>query len=63
VRPKKGKANSSGKPRKRKARLTVRVQYGALPYRFSQDAALEILLVTTAGRGDGLYPKAGRSKD
>jgi hypothetical protein len=53
VKPKRGRANSSGKPRKRKARLAVRVQYGALPYRFSQDAALEILLVTTRDEAMG----------
>jgi hypothetical protein len=32
---------------KRKTKPAVRVQYGALPYRFTKDAALEILLVTT----------------
>jgi 8-oxo-dGTP pyrophosphatase MutT (NUDIX family) len=35
----------------------VRVQYGALPYRFSQDAALEILLVTTRGTRRWIVPK------
>ena len=40
--------NIPGKPRKGKAKLALRVQYGAaLPYRFTSDAALEILLVTT----------------
>ena len=57
MRPKKGRANSSGKPRKRTARVAVRVQYGALPYRFSQDAALEILLVTTRGTRRWIVPK------
>jgi 8-oxo-dGTP pyrophosphatase MutT (NUDIX family) len=33
------------------------VQYGALPYRFSQDAALEILLVTTRGTRRWIIPK------
>jgi 8-oxo-dGTP pyrophosphatase MutT (NUDIX family) len=57
VRPKKGKADTSSKPRKRKAKLAVPVQYGALPYRFSQDAALEILLVTTRGTRRWIVPK------
>jgi hypothetical protein len=54
-----GEANIPGNPRKRKVKLALRVQYGALPYRFTPDAALEILLVTTrqsgaqAGRGRG----------
>jgi hypothetical protein len=33
VRSKKGKVGSSSKPRRRKVKLAVRVQYGALPYR------------------------------
>jgi 8-oxo-dGTP pyrophosphatase MutT (NUDIX family) len=57
VKSKKGKVASSRKPSRRKARLTVRVQYGALPYRFSQDAALEILLVTTRGTRRWIVPK------
>jgi 8-oxo-dGTP pyrophosphatase MutT (NUDIX family) len=55
VRSEKGKVASSGKPRKRKP--AVRVQYGVLPYRFSQDAALEILLVTTRGTRRWIVPK------
>ena len=39
MRSKKGKVGSSSKPRRRKRKQTVRVQYGVLPYRFSQDAA------------------------
>ena len=33
------------------------MQYGVLPYRFSQDAALEILLVTTRGTRRWIVPK------
>jgi 8-oxo-dGTP pyrophosphatase MutT (NUDIX family) len=33
------------------------VQYGALPYRFNQDAALEVLLVTTRGTRRWIIPK------
>jgi 8-oxo-dGTP pyrophosphatase MutT (NUDIX family) len=57
VRAKNGKGGSSRKPRKRKAKRAVRVQYGSLPYRFSQDAALEILLVTTRGTRRWIIPK------
>jgi 8-oxo-dGTP pyrophosphatase MutT (NUDIX family) len=57
VRSKKGKVGSSSKPRRRKRKQTVRVQYGVLPYRFSQDAALEILLVTTRGTRRWIVPK------
>jgi 8-oxo-dGTP pyrophosphatase MutT (NUDIX family) len=35
----------------------VRVQYGALPYRFTHDAALEILLVTTRQSKQWIIPK------
>jgi 8-oxo-dGTP pyrophosphatase MutT (NUDIX family) len=35
----------------------VRVQYGALPYRFTHDAALEILLVTTRQSKRWIIPK------
>jgi 8-oxo-dGTP pyrophosphatase MutT (NUDIX family) len=35
----------------------VRVQYGALPYRFTPEAALEILLVTTRGTRRWIIPK------
>jgi 8-oxo-dGTP pyrophosphatase MutT (NUDIX family) len=35
----------------------VRIQYGALPYRFTPDAALEILLLTTRGTRRWLIPK------
>jgi 8-oxo-dGTP pyrophosphatase MutT (NUDIX family) len=57
VRSKKGKIGSSGKSRRRKIKLAVRLQYGALPYRFSKDAALEILLVTTRGTRRWIVPK------
>jgi 8-oxo-dGTP pyrophosphatase MutT (NUDIX family) len=46
----------AGKP-KRNATQTVRVQYGALPYRFTQDAALEILLVTSRQTRRWIIPK------
>jgi 8-oxo-dGTP pyrophosphatase MutT (NUDIX family) len=52
-----GEANIPGKPRKRKAKLALRVQYGALPYRFTPDAALEILLVTTRQSKQWIIPK------
>jgi 8-oxo-dGTP pyrophosphatase MutT (NUDIX family) len=45
------------KPSKRKAKPAVRVQYGALPYRFAQDAALEVLLVTTRQSRRWIIPK------
>ena len=35
----------------------MRVQYGALPYRFTRDAALEICLVTTRRSGHWIIPK------
>jgi 8-oxo-dGTP pyrophosphatase MutT (NUDIX family) len=35
----------------------VRVQYGALPYRFTQDAELEILLLTTRQSKRWIIPK------
>jgi 8-oxo-dGTP pyrophosphatase MutT (NUDIX family) len=52
-----GAADISGKIRKRKVKLAVRVQYGALPYRFTHDAALEILLVTTRQSKQWIIPK------
>jgi 8-oxo-dGTP pyrophosphatase MutT (NUDIX family) len=45
------------KPNKRKVRSAVRVQYAALPYRFNQAAALEILLVTTRQSQRWIIPK------
>ena len=45
------------KPRKRKAKPAVRVQYGALPYRFTAEAAMEILLVTTRQSRRWIIPK------
>jgi 8-oxo-dGTP pyrophosphatase MutT (NUDIX family) len=45
------------KPRKRKARPVLRVQYAALPYRFTPTAALEILLVTTRRSRRWIIPK------
>ena len=57
MKSKKGKVGSSSKPRRRKRKQTVRVQYGVLPYRFGQDTAVEILLVTTRGRRRWIVPK------
>jgi 8-oxo-dGTP pyrophosphatase MutT (NUDIX family) len=45
------------KPRKRKVRPVLRVQYAALPYRFTPTAALEILLVTTRRSRRWIIPK------
>ncbi len=45
------------KPAKRKASAAVRIQYGALPYRFTPDAALEVLLVTTRQTRRWIIPK------
>jgi 8-oxo-dGTP pyrophosphatase MutT (NUDIX family) len=52
-----GEADISRKPRKGKVKRAVRVQYGALPYRFTRDAALEILLVTTRKSKRWIIPK------
>ncbi|MBB2169681.1 NUDIX hydrolase [Gluconacetobacter aggeris] len=40
-----------------KEQRPVRLQYGALPYRFSDERDLEILLVTSRGRGRWIIPK------
>ena len=45
------------KPKKRRARPAIRVQYGALPYRFTPLAALEILIVTTRQSRRWIVPK------
>ena len=45
------------KPRRRKIRPALRIQYAALPYRFTADAALEILLVTTRRSKRWIIPK------
>jgi 8-oxo-dGTP pyrophosphatase MutT (NUDIX family) len=45
------------KPKKRRTRSVVRVQYGALPYRFTPTAALEILIVTTRQSRRWIVPK------
>jgi 8-oxo-dGTP pyrophosphatase MutT (NUDIX family) len=42
---------------RRKARAAIQVQYGALPYRFTDDAALEILVLTTRQTGRWIIPK------
>jgi 8-oxo-dGTP pyrophosphatase MutT (NUDIX family) len=46
-----------GRSRKGKAKRAVRVQYGAMPYRFTPDAVLEILLVTTRQSKRWIIPK------
>jgi 8-oxo-dGTP pyrophosphatase MutT (NUDIX family) len=45
------------RPDKRKVRAALRLQYAALPYRFSKTAALEILLVTTRRSKRWIIPK------
>jgi len=51
------------KPKKREAkRRVVSDQYGALPYRFTGAAALEVLIVTTRQSKRWIIPKVGRSK-
>ena len=45
------------KPYKRKVRPVLRVQYAALPYRFTATEALEILLVTTRRSRRWIIPK------
>ena len=45
------------KPRRRKIRPALRLQYGALPYRFTPTEALEILLVTTRRSKRWIIPK------
>jgi 8-oxo-dGTP pyrophosphatase MutT (NUDIX family) len=39
------------------AKRAVRLQYGALPYRFTKSGAREILLVTTRQTNRGIIPK------
>ena len=56
IRVKLGRAQIPRRP-KRKTKPAVRVQYGALPYRFTKDAALEILLVTTRQTRRWIIPK------
>ncbi len=45
------------KPHKRKIKPALRVQYAALPYRFTPAPALEILLVTTRRSRRWIIPK------
>ena len=54
---KSGEARIPRKPRRRKIRPALRIQYAALPYRFTPDAALEILLVTTRRSKRWIIPK------
>jgi hypothetical protein len=44
-------------PNRRKVKLALRIQYAALPYRFTSAAALEILLVTTRTSKRWIIPK------
>ena len=44
-------------PRNPAVKRAVRVQYGALPYRFTRDAELEILLITTRQSKRWIIPK------
>ena len=52
-----GDAAIPRRPKKRRARPAVLVQYGALPYRFTPMAALEILIVTTRQSRRWIVPK------
>jgi 8-oxo-dGTP pyrophosphatase MutT (NUDIX family) len=52
-----GDAAIPQKPKRRNTRPVVRVQYGALPYRFTPTAALEILVVTTRQSRQWIVPK------
>ena len=45
------------KATRRKVKRAVRIQYAALPYRFTQAAALEMLLVTTRQTKRWIIPK------
>jgi 8-oxo-dGTP pyrophosphatase MutT (NUDIX family) len=44
-------------PRRRKIKPALRIQYAALPYRFTPTAAFEILLVTTRRSKRWIIPK------
>jgi 8-oxo-dGTP pyrophosphatase MutT (NUDIX family) len=48
------KPRKAGKP---KTKAAIRIQYGALPYRFTPEAALEILVVTTRQTRRWIIPK------
>ena len=52
-----GDAAIPRRPKQRRARPAVLVQYGALPYRFTPMAALEILIVTTRQSRRWIVPK------
>jgi 8-oxo-dGTP pyrophosphatase MutT (NUDIX family) len=52
-----GDAAIPQKPKRRNTQPVVRVQYGALPYRFTQTAGLEILVVTTRQSRQWIVPK------
>ena len=52
-----GRREIPSKPHKGKTKPAVRVQYGALPYRFTPEAAMEILLVTTRQSRRWIIPK------
>jgi 8-oxo-dGTP pyrophosphatase MutT (NUDIX family) len=55
---KKGKRTTRGElPRKLKIKPALRMQYAALPYRFTLPAGLEVLLVTTRRSKRWIIPK------
>jgi len=51
------KIPSNGKQGKRARQAAVRLQYGALPYRFNKAGIFQILLVTTRRNGKWIIPK------
>jgi 8-oxo-dGTP pyrophosphatase MutT (NUDIX family) len=58
--PSQRKTKANAKPNvtpRRKAKGAVRIQYGALPYRFTPFAALEILILTTRQTQRWIVPK------
>jgi 8-oxo-dGTP pyrophosphatase MutT (NUDIX family) len=52
-----GRREIRRKPPKRKIRPALRIQYAALPYRFTPDAALEVLMVTSRRSKRWIIPK------
>ena len=55
--PSQRKPKAKAKGPKRSTKSAVRIQYGALPYRFTPFAALEILIVTTRQTRRWIVPK------
>ena len=56
-RSKRQERRTSREPPKRKVERAVRVQYGALPHRFTHHVGLEILLITTRQSKRWIIPK------